>query len=73
MEYGPSKIIIEGRETGVGVEIYDMEGNIKWDVFPAPGQFMWERVKGMAGGGGRTKAKNAGFILMQVGARNNGN
>ncbi len=31
MEYGPSKIIIEGRETGVGVEIYDMEGNIKWD------------------------------------------
>ena len=27
----PDLIIIEGRETGIGVEIYDGEGNIKWD------------------------------------------
>ena len=27
----PDVIIIEGRETGRGVEIYDMNGNIKWD------------------------------------------
>ena len=27
----PDLIIIEGRETGRGVEIYDMNGNIKWD------------------------------------------
>ncbi len=31
MDYGPSKIIIEGRETGIGVEIYDRDGNVKWD------------------------------------------
>lgn len=31
MDYEPSKIIIEGRETGIGVEIYDNEGNVKWD------------------------------------------
>jgi len=27
----PDMIIIEGRETGTGVEIYDSAGNIKWD------------------------------------------
>ncbi len=31
MEFDPDIIIIEGRETGKGVEIYDDLGNIKWD------------------------------------------
>ena len=30
-EFEPDTIIIEGRETGKGVEIYDELGNIKWD------------------------------------------
>lgn len=30
-DLGPDMIIIEGRETGTGVEIYDGAGNIKWD------------------------------------------
>lgn len=30
-DFDPDLVIIEGRETGTGVEIYDSEGNIKWD------------------------------------------
>ncbi len=30
-DFGPEAVIIEGRETGRGVEIYDEAGNIKWD------------------------------------------
>ncbi|MEM0156355.1 MAG: phosphosulfolactate synthase [Thermoplasmataceae archaeon] len=31
LEFEPDMVIIEGRETGKSVEIYDSEGNIKWD------------------------------------------
>ena len=31
LEFNPEMIIIEGRETGKGVEIYDELGNIKWE------------------------------------------
>lgn len=31
MEFDPFVIIVEGRESGKDVEIYDHEGNIKWD------------------------------------------
>ncbi|MGP6239597.1 phosphosulfolactate synthase [Cuniculiplasma sp. SKW4] len=31
MEFNPFMVIIEGRESGKDVEIYDHEGNIKWD------------------------------------------
>jgi len=31
LEFDPDIVIIEGRETGKSVEIYDSEGHIKWD------------------------------------------
>jgi phosphosulfolactate synthase len=31
MEYEPDVVIVEGRETGRGVGVFDMEGSIKWD------------------------------------------
>jgi phosphosulfolactate synthase len=31
LEFEPDMVIIEGRETGRNVEIYDGDGNIKWD------------------------------------------
>lgn len=31
MDFNPFMVIIEGRESGKDVEIYDHEGNIKWD------------------------------------------
>jgi len=31
MDFDPDILIVEGRETGKGVEIYDSEGGIKWD------------------------------------------
>ncbi len=30
-DFNPDMLIVEGRETGKGVEIYDNEGGIKWD------------------------------------------